>query len=219
MWAREFKAYLEEGAIWYSHSCGRYNPSKPEETKQYLDIKYKNNFVTDSDSDSKNEINQYLFLRLIDMEHDVLSNKSNEDTQTKAFFTFQDIHRLPKLYEYDTSQDVSNIINWDNSSLRYELNQGEIYQGLNGEIKKYLCEVEKTSQADRNPEPNKALTKDKLFILSYKEMYSEGSAMTGWDPWYYDDTEGYQYAWYKNNNIYGGDDELEIFERNEILTG
>lgn len=214
---REFESYLKNGDVWYSHSCGKFNPDSPDETKQFLDNKYKNNFKTDSDNASKDELNQFLFLRLIGIEHDTKCNQN----ENKASFTFQVIHRLPKLYAYDSSNNKTNSILWSNSTIRYDLNAGEIYQGLNDEFKKYLCSVDKYSQKEKTPTKNQEVSNDKLFLLSYKEMYTPGteyedSKGNRRDDWYYDNTEGEQYQWYCNNNI-DGSSGFDVWENNEVL--
>ena len=209
--------------IWYSHSCGKYNEQTPDAS--VLDKKYKNNF------ESSNEIDDYLFLRIIGINEDDITNGSGK----KAGLTLQTVHCLPRTYafseyawEYEEPSGPDGpgfSYYWgqkDKLALRNRLNTyngtpGDIYSLFNPLFTANMLAVDKKTQKNRNDKTGNSIetTSDKLFLLSYSEMngkfeYYEYYKKDEEIPLYkYEDYDAYKggegkaYSWFFKHKITG----------------
>lgn len=210
----EFNKYMNEDAIWLSNSNGiqptevdsDLSSADPEKCNQ----KYKNSFVIDESKivPENQEIDQFLFLRIIGINQDKEAISTGQLTGKTAGLTLQTVRSLPRAYPFCGHEDVS----WwgaDNCYLRKDLSEdGEVIKNLNDNIKNTILPVQKKSQSTYDSkELNIQTTVDKLFIPSYTEMCTQGTedeAFEGYQ-YYFNDSEGSQYQWYKNKQIKGNE--------------
>lgn len=83
---------MKNDEIWYG-SNGTYDPDKKEVTENMK--QYCCSFITDADgSPVECNINNYLFLRIIGINHDYKAGS----TSKRAGLTFQVVHALPQAY-------------------------------------------------------------------------------------------------------------------------
>lgn len=209
----EFERYIDNDVVWYSNSAGRQpktvnvkDVSSADPTKCNQD--YKNNFVIDESKivPENIDLDQFLFLRLIDIATDKEAFFDGEETGKTAGITLQTIRSLPRAYPFCGHADVT----WwgdENCFLRKDLSyDGEIISHLNENFKNNMLNISKTTQKSFDKKQlDTAKTSDKMFILSYSEMCCKDTV----DPDFLDyeylknGGEGLQYKWYDNHNIAG----------------
>lgn len=237
----EFNYYLNNDNIWWSNSDSQQDGSCTSETASDIDInlcndEYKCHFSTldNNPQTTAAEINQYLFLRIIGINHDILS----DDSSHFAGITLQAISCLPNIYQYGYFNASSDESGWNpttdfgefwgdnNCLLRANMNSdtGEIFGGLASEFKNNIVSVNKQSQRTHKwPNNNLDLvtSQDKLFVLSYSEMCSENTEYWGFNefPWYLNNSEGKLYQWYKNEGISGSTGNAKIKNITKLNNG
>lgn len=163
----EFENYMNNDSIWYSQSKGVYNPSVTALSKPTENMKqYACSFITNADgTPDTNNINNYLFLRIIGINHDYIAGSS----PSRAGLTFQAVHALPQAYA-GSSDTV-----WSTSALRAAMQDGgEIYSKLNHNFRSTIIPVDKYSTSKHTRDTYLETTQDKLFLTSYSEMSYAG---------------------------------------------
>lgn len=225
----EFNTYIRKDKIWWSNSNNQQpanctsqdcSAAKPELCNQ----DYKCNF-TNSNGEPIDDIDQFLFLRIIGINHDQYAK-----TNARAGLTLQAISCLPVTGSYGPADPDDPAKTWvaetsfgkfwgdANCSLRnaLTLENGSIYNAFSQSYKENFAEVKKNTERTHKWGSNSqdiVQTKDKVFPLSYTEMRSSGSEYSGFNSylWYKNSSEGAQYAWYLQNGIKGN-------ESNPVLT-
>lgn len=230
---KEFYRYMGSTTIeetqWYSNSEGR-QIDKNNIDYRLCNQDYRNNFKM-PEGYPDNPICKFVFLRVLDICHDELANNPN----VKSGLTLATTHALPSLVTCCTDGETCLNPNWGLCEARKLLNEDNVTENGRAYIWPLLCSaikdninvVSKYYQADHSDISNIEKSQDKLFLLSYSELWAKNIASSTFYPFnevpYYDNgkkeklenTEGYLYKWCELHEIDGSSVETET--GNDIL--
>lgn len=213
----EFEKYAEDDEVWFSQS----NYQQPDDAKKGMfdaadpslcNQDYKCNFeINNAKIIKEDEYKcQFMYLRVIGVNHDMMANADGTEVGKKAGLTFQTVRSLPRDYAFQQDPNAK-VKCWSHgyNALRSDLSadNGRIFSRIATPLKNQIVRSLKTSVNENKTSYDQ--TGDKLFPLSITEMTTKQNSLYNFE-WLKDSKEGSQYEWFKTrDNEQGKFEDLE----------
>ncbi|MDO5328690.1 MAG: carboxypeptidase-like regulatory domain-containing protein [Coriobacteriia bacterium] len=203
----EFENYAANDEVWFSQS----NYQQPENAKKgffdeadpsLCNQDYKCNFeINNAKIVKEDEYKcQFMYLRVIGINHDMMANADGSEVGKKAGLTFQTVRSLPRDYAFQEDPNAK-VMCWNHgfNALRNDLSgdNGRIFSRIATPLKNQIVRSLKTSVNENKTSYDK--TGDKLFPLSITEMTKYQNPLYNFE-WLKNDKEGSQYEWFKTRD-------------------